>query len=84
MCSPNTFRAEPDRFVMMRVRIVIRWAPVGVNARVRRLVDSLACVIRGHDDKVICRNGTMLLQCGRCGHTSNGWHLDMRPPATLR
>ena len=69
---------------MTRVRIVIRWTPIRLNAQGRRFVDSLECMIRGHDDKVICRSGNMSLQCGRCGYTSQGWHLDVRPPAAFR
>ncbi len=69
---------------MTRIRIVIRWPRVRLNAQGRRFVDSLECMIRGHDGKVICRDGSMSLQCGRCGHTSQGWHLDVRPPAALR
>ena len=75
---------NPIDLLMTRVRIVIRWTPVRLKGQAKRLADSLACAIRGHDDKVICRNGTMSLQCGRCGHTSQGWHLDVRPPAAFR
>ena len=70
--------------MMVRVRVVIRWAPMRPTARVRRVVDLLECLVRGHDDKIMCRDSTMSLKCARCGHTSRGWHLDMRPPATLR
>lgn len=70
--------------MMVRVRIVIRWNPVRLRARARHVVDVLECMVRGHDDKIMCRDSTMSLKCGRCGHTSRGWHLDMRPPAALR
>jgi hypothetical protein len=70
----------------MKIRIVVRCAPVKSNdvlGRLWKLSRQAQCRLLGHRDAIELGSGKLALKCGRCGRKSPGWTIDERRPSSL-